>query len=264
VLKQRKGVDAIFRIIKNEIPALDKLGFPDVVKQLTHHHQGLVLVTGPSGCGKSTTLASMIDYINSERKLHIITVEDPIEYVHPNKMANVTQREVKSHTESFASALKASLREDPDVILIGEMRDHETISMAITAAETGHLVLGTLHTRNAHKTVDRIIDAFPPQQQNQIRAMVSESLRGVVSQQLIPRADGNGRVLAYEVLVGGLAIANLIREGKTFQIPSLMQIGVKEGMMLMDQCLAKLLAAKAITYEQAFMRAENKKLIPKQ
>ncbi|PWT93732.1 MAG: type IV pili twitching motility protein PilT [Acidobacteria bacterium] len=264
VLKQRKGVDAVFRIISNEIPTLDKLGFPQVVKDLTHHHQGMVLVTGPAGCGKSTTLAAMIDYINSARKLHIITVEDPIEYVHPNKMANVTQREVKLHTENFASALRASLREDPDVILIGEMRDLETVQMAITAAETGHLVLGTLHTRNAAKTVDRIIDVFPPSQQNQIRAMLSESLRGVVSQQLIPRADGNGRVLAYEVLVGGLAIANLIRDGKTFQIPSLMQIGVKEGMILMDQCLAKLLAAKTITYEQALSRAENKKIIPKQ
>jgi twitching motility protein PilT len=264
VLKQRKGVDAVFRIIPNEIPTLASLGFPEVVRNLTHHHQGMVLVTGPAGCGKTTTLASMVDYINSERRVHIITVEDPIEYVHSNKMANVTQRETKRHTESFASALKASLREDPDVILIGEMRDLETVQMAITAAETGHLVLGTLHTRSAPKTVDRIIDVFPPSQQNQIRAMLAESLRGVISQQLIPRADGQGRVLAYEVLVGGLAIANLIRDGKTFQIPSLMQIGVKEGMVLMDQTLAKLLAAKQITYDQAFLRAENKKLIPKQ
>lgn len=264
VLKQRKGIDGVFRIIPAKIPTLDELGFPQVVKDLTHHHHGLVLVTGPAGCGKSTTLAAMIDFINSQRKQHIITVEDPIEFIHPNKEANVTQREVKRHTESFASALKASLREDPDVILVGEMRDHETISMAITAAETGHLVLGTLHTRNAGKTVDRIIDAFPPGQQNQIRAMLSESLRGVISQTLIPRADGNGRVLAYEVLVGGLAIGNLIREGKTFQIPSLMQIGTTQGMILMDQCLAKLLTAKLITYEQAILRAENKKLIPKE
>lgn len=263
ILRQRKGVDGVFHIISPTIPTLEQLGFTQAVKNLTHHHQGMVLVTGPSGCGKSTTLASMIDYINSNRKVHIITVEDPIEYVHSNKMANVTQREVKRHTENFASALKASLREDPDVILIGEMRDYETISMAITAAETGHLVLGTLHTRNACKTVDRIIDAFPPEQQNQIRTMVSESVRGVVSQQLIPKADGNGRVLAYEVLIGSMAIGNLIREGKTFQIPSLMQIGVREGMQLMDLCLAKLVASKLITYEQAMLRVENRKLIPK-
>lgn len=263
VLKQRKGVDAVFRIISPKIPTLEELGFPKVVRDLTNHHQGMVLVTGPAGCGKSTTLAAMIDYINSDRKVHIITVEDPIEYIHPIKQANVTQREVKRHTESFASALKASLREDPDVILIGEMRDLETIQMAITAAETGHLVLGTLHTRSAGKTVDRMIDAFPPEQQNQIRIMVSESLRGVVSQQLVPRADGNGRVMSYEILIGSLAIANLIREGKTFQIPSLMQIGVREGMVLMDQTLAKLVQAKTITYEQAIVRAENKKLIQK-
>jgi twitching motility protein PilT len=263
VLKQRRGVDAVFRVISQTIPTLDELGFPQVVKDLTDYHQGLVLITGPAGCGKSTTLAAMIDYINERRKTHIITVEDPIEYLHTNKMSSVTQREVKRHTESFSSALRASLREDPDVILIGEMRDLETISMAITAAETGHLVLGTLHTRSAGKTVDRIIDAFPPGQQNQIRTMVSESLRGVISQQLVPKAEGKGRVMAYEILIGSLAIGNLIREGKTFQIPSLMQIGVKEGMVLMDQTLARLAATKVITYEQAMVRAENKKLISK-
>jgi twitching motility protein PilT len=263
VLKQRLGVDAVFRIISPTIPTLDQLGFPETVKKLTHYHQGLVLVTGPSGCGKSTTLASMIDYINKSKNVHIITVEDPIEYLHPNLMANVTQREVKKHTEGFTSALRAALREDPDVILVGEMRDLETIQMAITAAETGHLVLGTLHTRSAAKTVDRMIDAFPPSQQNQIRAMLSESLRGVVAQQLIPKADGSGRVLAYEMMVSSLAIANLIREGKTFQIPSLMQIGVKEGMVLMDQNLAKLVTSKIITYDQAMARADNKKLIPR-
>lgn len=263
ILKQRKGVDAVFRIILPKIHTLEELGFPNVVRDLTNHHQGMVLVTGPSGCGKSTTLAAMIDHINSNRKVHIITVEDPIEFVHPIKRANVTQREVKHHTESFASALRASLREDPDVILVGEMRDLETIQMAITAAETGHLVLGTLHTRTAAKTVDRMIDAFPPEQQNQIRIMVSESLRGVVSQQLVPRIDAPGRVLSYEILVGTLAIANLIREAKTFQIPSLMQIGVKEGMVLMDQTLARLVQSKTITYEEALSRAENKKLIPK-
>lgn len=264
VLKQRKGIDAVFRVISPKVHTIDELGFPQVVKDLTLHHQGLVLVTGPSGCGKSTTLAAMIDHINSSRKLHIITVEDPIEYVHPNKMSNVTQREVKRHTEGFNSALRAAFREDPDVILVGEMRDLETISMAITAAETGHLVFGTLHTRNAAKTVDRVIDAFPPDQQNQIRAMVSGSLRGIITQQLVPHVDGKGRVLAYEILIGTLPVANLIREGKTFQIPSLMQIGVKEGMVMMDQCLAKLVASKTITYDQAMIRAENKKMIVKQ
>lgn len=263
ILKQRKGVDAVFRIISPEIPTLEKLGLPQVVRNMTEHHQGLVLVTGPSGCGKTTTLAAMIDHINETKKLHIITLEDPIEYVHTNKLANVTQREVHRHTESFAAALRAALREDPDVILVGEMRDLETISMAITAAETGHLVLGTLHTRNAAKTVDRIIDAYPPTQQNQIRAMVSDSLRGVISQQLIPQAHGKGRVMAYEVLVGNLAIGNLIRDGKSFQIPSLMQIGVREGMVLMDQTLAKLVKDKIIAYEQGFVRAENKKMIVK-
>jgi twitching motility protein PilT len=263
ILKQRKGVDAVFRIISPEIPTLEKLGLPQVVRSMTEHHQGLVLVTGPSGCGKTTTLAAMIDHINANKKVHIITLEDPIEYLHTNKHANVTQREVHRHTESFAAALRAALREDPDVILVGEMRDLETISMAITAAETGHLVLGTLHTRNAAKTVDRIIDAYPPTQQNQIRAMVSDSLRGVISQQLIPQAHGKGRVMAYEILVGNLAIGNLIRDGKSFQIPSLMQIGVREGMVLMDQTLAKLVKDKVITYEQGFARAENKKIIQK-
>jgi twitching motility protein PilT len=263
ILKERKGVDAVFRVISPEIPTLESLGLPAVVRGMTEHHQGLVLVTGPSGCGKTTTLAAMIDHINSTKKLHIVTLEDPIEYVHTNKLANVTQREIHRHTESFASALRAALREDPDVILVGEMRDLETISMAITAAETGHLVLGTLHTRNAGKTVDRIIDAYPPSQQNQIRAMVSDSLRGVISQQLIPRAHGKGRVMAYEILVANLAIGNVIREGKSFQIPSMMQIGIKEGMVLMDQSLAKLVKDKIITYEQGFARAENKKLIAK-
>jgi twitching motility protein PilT len=263
ILKQRKGVDAVFRVISPEIPTLESLGLPPVVKQLTEYHQGLVLVTGPSGCGKTTTLAAMIDYINSHKKLHIITLEDPIEYVHTNKLANVTQREIHRHTESFNAALRASLREDPDVILVGEMRDLETIAMAITAAETGHLVLGTLHTRNAGKTVDRIIDAYPPSQQSQIRAMISDSLRGVISQQLIPRAHGKGRVMAYEILIANLAIGNVIRDGKSFQIPSMMQIGLKEGMVLMDQSLAKLVKDKVITYEQGFARAENKKLIAK-
>jgi twitching motility protein PilT len=259
IFKQRNGIDAVFRIIPTKIRTLEELGLPRIVKDLTHYHHGLILVTGSAGNGKSTTLAAMIDYINSKRKLHIVTIEDPIEFVHPKKMANISQREVKLHTESFATALRASLREDPDVILIGELRDLETISMAITAAETGHLVFGTLHTRTAAKTVDRIIDVFPSNQQNQIRTQLSEALRGVISQQLVPRADGKGRALSYEILVSTPAVANLIREAKTFQIPSLMQIGSKEGMCLMDHCLQRMLAEKLITEEEAMYRIENKK-----
>lgn len=261
ILKQRNGIDAVFRIIPTRIRALEELGLPRIAKDLTHLHHGLILVTGSAGNGKSTTLAAMVDYINSKRRLHIITIEDPIEFVHSSKLANVSQREVKMHTEDFSIALRASLREDPDVILIGELRDLETISLAITAAETGHLVFGTLHTRTAAKTVDRLIDVYPANQQNQIRTQLADCIRGVISQQLIPRADGKGRVMAYEVLVGTPAVANLIREGKTFQIPSLMQIGTKEGMCMMDQCLSRLLAANVITEEEAMYRAESKKLV---
>jgi twitching motility protein PilT len=263
VLKQRRGVQAVFRVIVPQVSSLDALGFPSTVTELTHFHQGLILVTGPSGCGKSTTLAALIDYINNHEKLHIITVEDPIEFVHQNRLSSVTQRQVKRDTENFASALRAALREDPDVILIGEMRDLETISMAITAAETGHLVFGTLHTRSAAKTVDRMIDVFPPSQQNQIRTMVSESLRAVICQQLVPRIDGKGRVPAYEILLGNLAITNLIRDAKTFQIPSVMQLAIKDGMILMDQCLSKLVSSNVISYDQAMLRADNKKAIPR-
>jgi twitching motility protein PilT len=263
ILRQRKGTQGVFRIIPPQIPSLAQLGFPENVQKLTHYHHGLILVTGPSGCGKSTTLAALIDHINQKEKVHIITVEDPIEFVHKNRAASVTQREVKRDTESFATALRAALREDPDVILIGELRDLETISMAITAAETGHLVFGTLHTRNAAKTIDRIIDAFPPSQQNQIRAMVAESLRAVICQQLVPRLDGKGRALAYEFLLGNLAVSNLIRDGKTFQIPSVMQLAVKDGMLLLDQSLSKLVTSKIVSYDQALLRAENKRTIPK-
>ena len=261
ILMQRKGTQGVFRVIPAEPPSLESLGFPALVSNLTRYHQGMILVTGPSGCGKSTTLAAMVDHINKTEKVHIITVEDPIEFVHSHKLATVTQRQVKRDTENFSSALRAALREDPDVILIGEMRDLETISMAITAAETGHLVFGTLHTKNAAKTVDRIVDAFPPSQQNQIRTMVSESLRAVICQQLVPRTDGKGRVPAYEILLANLAISNLIRDGKTFQIPSVMQLATKEGMILMDQCLSRLVTSKTITYENAMLRADNKKAI---
>jgi twitching motility protein PilT len=204
--------------------------------------RGLVLVTGPTGSGKSTTLASLIHDINLTRKEHILTIEDPVEFVHENKMSLINQREVHSHTKSFANALKAALREDPDVILVGELRDLETIQLAMTAAETGHLVFGTLHTNNAPKTVDRIIDVFPMEQQAQIRVMLSESLRGVVAQTLFPRADKPGRIAAFEVLTNSHAVANLIREGKTFQIPSIMQTQMDAGNMTFEYHLSKLVA----------------------
>jgi len=222
---------------------------------------GLVLVTGPTGSGKSTTLAAIIDYINSNQARHIITVEEPIEFVHPNKKSIVTQREVPLQTPSFADGLRASLREDSDIVLVGEMRDLETISLALTAAETGHLVLGTLHTGSAARTVDRVLDVFPVEQRDQIRIMVSESLRGIISQQLVPRADGNGRALAIEMLVNTPAIANCIREGKTFMIPGCIQTGKAQGMILMDDSLRALHQAGLITTEDCIFRAEDKTIM---
>ncbi len=220
--------------------------------------QGLVLVTGPSGSGKSTTLAAIIDHINQESDKHIVTIEVPLEFIHPNKKSLVTQREVGAHTTSFAAALRAVLREDPDIILLGELRDLETISLAITAAETGHLVFGTLHTRTAASTVDRIIDVFPPEQQSQIRTMLADTLKGVIAQQLLVRADSQGRVVAVEILVGTTALANLIREGKTYQIPSLIQTGRREGMQTMDQAILELLRSKQITPQEAYRKAIDK------
>jgi twitching motility protein PilT len=257
VFRQRLGLAGTFRVLTHKIPTLAELGMPPIIERLLTFRQGLVLVTGPAGCGKTTTLAAMINHINETRQEHVITVEDPIEVVHPNKRCVVTQREVRSHTQSFASALRAALREDPDVILIGEMRDLETVSIAITGAETGHLVLGTLNTPGAARTVNRLVDVFPPEQISQIRAMVSESLRGVVSQQLVPRADGKGRVAALEIMVCTAAIANMIRENRTFQIPSLMQIGSKQGMRLMDMSLHELVDKGVITAEEALHHTEN-------
>jgi twitching motility protein PilT len=215
-------------------------------------------VTGPTGSGKSTTLAAMIDLINATRAEHILTIEDPVEFVHQSQMALVNQRQVGSHTDSFAAALRAALREDPDVILIGEMRDRETISLALTAAETGHLVFGTLHTNSAHKTVDRIIDTFPGELQDQVRAMLSESLRGVVAQQLLRTKGGKGRVAAHEIMVGTPAVSNMIREGKTFQIPSMIQTGKKDGMILMDQSITNLLMSGVIDEDEAYAKAQDK------
>ena len=235
VYMQRKGLGAVFRTIPEKIKTAQELNLPQSILDLVDCDRGLILVTGPTGSGKSTTLAAMIQHINSTRDAHILTVEDPIEFVHPNLKCLVNQREVGAHTKSFANALKAALREDPDIILVGELRDLETISLALTAAETGHLVFGTLHTNSAVKTMDRIIDVFPSGQQPQIRAMMSESLRGVVAQSLFTRADKMGRVAAFEILKGTKAVSNLIREGKNHQIPSIMQTSAGQGMILYEK-----------------------------
>ncbi len=240
VFMQRRGMGAVFRVIPEDIKTVRELGLPENLLSLVDVPRGLIVVTGPTGSGKSTTLAALIHTINMEKKEHILTIEDPIEFVHQNQSSLVNQREVSSHTKSFASALKAALREDPDIILVGEMRDLETIQLAMTAAETGHLVFGTLHTNSAAKTVDRIIDVFPEAQQAQVRVMLAESLRGVVAQTLFPRVDQPGRVAAIELLINTSAVSNLIREGKTFQIPSSMQTGADVGMITFETSVTKL------------------------
>jgi len=255
VVRQRTGFDLVFRIISDQVRTMDDLGLPEQLKLLTEFHNGLVLVTGSVGSGKSTTLAALVDQINRSRHDHIITLEDPIEYLIPSRGCHVTQREVHTHTKSFANALRGALREDPDVIMVGEMRDLETISLAITASETGHLVLGTLHTSNAARTLDRLLDVFPTDQRDQIRIMVSESLRGIISQQLVPRADGAGRALAIEILMNSPAVGNVIREGKTFMLPGVMQTGKNVGMIMMDDALVKLYKDGVITKEEALGRA---------
>ena len=258
VVRQRTGYDLVFRIINSHVRSMDELGLPAQLKLLTQYQNGLVLVTGSVGSGKSTTLAALVDEINRDRSDHIITLEDPIEYVIPSKGCHVTQREVHTHTKSFGNALRGALREDPDVIMVGEMRDLETIQLAITASETGHLVLGTLHTSNAARTLDRVLDVFPTDQRDQIRIMVSESLRGVISQQLVPRADGTGRALAIEILMNTPAVGNVIRESKTFMLPGIIQTGRKLGMKLMDDSLQELFEAGIISAEEAVYRAEQK------
>lgn len=260
VYRQRRGVDAVFRPIPLEPPTLDQLGLPSSLARLTTYHQGLVLVTGPAGCGKSSTLAALINLINEDRPDHIICVEDPIEFVHRSKTCVVNQRQVHKHTGSFAAALRGALREDPDVIAIGELRDLETISLAITAAETGHLVLGTLHTNDAARTINRILDAYPPDQQSQIRSMISESLRAIVSQRLIPTVDGSRRVPALEILLVNLAVSNLIREERVFQLRSVMQTGRNLGMCLLDDSLLGLVRGGIITKEVARYHCEDPKL----
>lgn len=241
IFMQRKGLGAVFRTIPEKIKTAQELNLPSSIIDLIDADRGLILVTGPTGSGKSTTLAAMIQHINATREAHILTVEDPIEFVHPNLKSLVNQREVGSHTKSFTNALKAALREDPDIILVGELRDLETISLALTAAETGHLVFGTLHTSSAAKTIDRIIDVFPSGQQGQIRTMLSESIRGIVAQSLFTKADGQGRVAAFEIMKGTKAIANLIREGKIHQIPSIIQTSSAQGMVLYEKYVMDLL-----------------------
>ncbi len=259
VVKQRLGYDMVFRIINTSIRTMEEIGLPmEHILPLTRYQNGLILVTGSVGSGKSTTLAALIDFINRDRDDHILTLEDPIEYVFDSKGCHVNQREVHKHTDSFARALRGALREDPDVIMVGEMRDLETIQLALTAAETGHLVLGTLHTGNAPRTLDRVLDVFPTDQRGQIRIMVSESLRGILSQQLVPRADGTGRVMAMELLVNSPAVANCIREGKTFMLPGVMQTGKNVGMVTMDESLRKLYIQGLITQQEAMYRSEDK------
>jgi len=261
VVRHRLGLDLVFRVIKTQVRTMDDLGLPQNLKLLTQYHNGLVLVTGSVGCGKSTTLAALVEEVNLTRHDHIITLEDPIEYLLESKGCHITQREVHTHTQSFAAALRGSLREDPDVIMVGEMRDLETIQLAITASETGHLVLGTLHTANAPRTLDRLLDVFPVNQREQIRVMVSESLRGIISQQLIPRMDGAGRALAVEILVNTPAVAHTIREGKTFMLPGIIQTGRKLGMKLMDDSLTELYDRQIISQEEAYARADQKGLM---
>jgi twitching motility protein PilT len=257
VYYQRSALGAAFRAIPHEIKGLDELGLPKAVHDMTEKPRGLVLVTGPTGSGKSTTLAAMIDKINETRNEHIMSVEDPIEFLHQHKKCIVNQREVNQDTKSFAQALKHVLRQDPDVILVGEMRDLETISLAVTAAETGHLVFGTLHTQDAPQTVDRIIDVFPPHQQHQVRAQLANALQGIITQTLIPRRDGNGRVVACEVLVPTPGVRNLIREAKNHQIYSAMQTGGKFGMQTMDAALVELVRRGLISREEAERRSSN-------
>src|SRR6266446_3298537 len=261
VVRQRLGVEIVFRVINRYVRTMDELGLPQQLKLLTRYQNGLILATGSVGTGKSTTLAAMIEYINTERRDHIITLEDPIEYVITSKNCHVSQREVFTHTESFATALRAALREDPDVIMVGEMRDLETISLAITASETGHLVLATLHTTNASRTLDRLLDVFPTEQQEHVRVMVAESLRGVISHQLIPKKDGTGRVLALEILTNTPAVANVIREAKTYMLPGIIQTGKKQGMRLMDDTLIDLYDHGLISGEEAYERADQKQLV---
>ncbi|WP_446009047.1 type IV pilus twitching motility protein PilT [Candidatus Electrothrix sp.] len=257
---QQRGIGAVFRIIPAEILTVDQLNMPDVVRSFAHYERGMVLVTGPTGSGKSTTMAAIIDLINDTHAKHIITIEDPLEFVHPNKKCIFSQREIGSHALSFAKALSVANREDPDIILVGEMRDLETISLALTCAELGILVFGTLHTNSAAKTIDRIINAFPADEQAQTRTMLADSLKGVIAQQLLKTKDGKGRCAALEILIGSNALASIIREGKINQIESMIQTGTAQGMQTMDQHLQQLIDADKITVAAAREKAINKSL----
>jgi twitching motility protein PilT len=255
---QRLGEGMVLRLIPSKIRSLGELGMPPVLEDLAMKDRGLVLVTGPTGSGKSTTLAAMVDHANQQRTDHIITIEDPIEFVHTPKKCNINQREVGPHTHSFSSALRSALREDPDIILVGEMRDLETIAQAVTAAETGHLVFSTLHTNSAPQTISRVVDVFPPHQQEQIRVQLADALLGVVAQTLIPTLDGQGRVAAVEVMVATPAVRNMVRENKIHQLPSAIQTGAKEGMQSLDQHLKSLVKMHRISPDEALKRAVDK------
>jgi twitching motility protein PilT len=261
VFMQRRGEGAVFRTIPSKILSLEQLSMPPLLRQLCQKEKGLILVTGPTGSGKSTTLAAMLDHLNDTFEGHILTIEDPIEFVHQSKKCLVNQRELGPHTHSFANALRSALREDPDIILVGEMRDLETIQLALTAAETGHLVFGTLHTSSAPKTVDRIIDVFPPNQQGQIRAQFAESIEAVITQTLLKKKIG-GRVAALEIMVGTTAVRNLVREAKLHQIPGIMQASKKDGMQTMDMALVDLVTRGLVTRQEAQSRSMNPNLFP--
>ena len=256
--KQRKGIAAVFRLIPSKIKTVEELGLPPILNKLALLPKGLVLVTGPTGSGKSTTLAAIIDYANRHRYDHIITIEDPIEFVHEPRNCLINQREVGLHTKSFSTALRAALREDPDIIMVGEMRDLETISLALEAALTGHLIFSTLHTVSAAQTIDRIIEVFPPEQQSQIRSSLADSLKAIICQTMFKRIDKPGRIVATEILIGTPAVRNLIREGKTYQIPSVIQTGKRYGMMSLDDCIMDYLRKGWISPEEAFSKALDK------
>jgi twitching motility protein PilT len=255
----RLGMGGVFRVIPTEIKSLAELKLPQILGDLAKRNKGLILVTGPTGSGKSTTLAAMVDQINNERQDHILTIEDPIEFVHKHKTCLVNQREVGPNTQSFSNALRSALREDPDIILVGELRDYETISLAVTAAETGHLVFATLHTPSAAQSVDRIVDVFPAHQQDQIRTQLADALQGIIAQQLIPTIDGMSRMCCLEILINTPAVSNLIRENKTFQLTSIMQTSKQLGMQTMDQSLMDLVKQRKISPQEAFRRAFDKK-----
>ena len=256
--KQNRGAGAVFRSIPSKVLSLEDLNCPSVFKTIAEQPRGIVLVTGPTGSGKSTTLAAMVNYLNETTQSHILTIEDPIEFVHESKKSLVNQREVGPQTQSFKNALKSALREDPDIVLVGELRDLETISLALTAAETGHLVFGTLHTSSAAKTVDRVIDVFPAAEKEMVRAMLSESLRAVISQSLLKTSNGQGRVAAHEIMIGTPAIRNLIRENKVAQMYSMMQTGTQHGMQTLDQCLLDLVRSGKVTVDEARTYAQQK------